>query len=54
MDPASWQARFNLGLALAADGRRAEALDALNEAVRLDPENPRIRAEIRRVQGRTD
>ncbi|HEV56813.1 MAG TPA: tetratricopeptide repeat protein, partial [Phycisphaerales bacterium] len=41
----------NLGLLLATTGRMEEARRAFEEALRLDPQSPRIRSVIRRFQG---
>lgn len=46
----SWaRAHWQLGLALAAGGKRAEAVEELKTAVEQDPANEKARADLRRV-----
>lgn len=45
-------ARWQLGLVLEKAGRRAEALAAMQEAVRLDPALTEARADLTRLRGR--
>ena len=44
LEPASWQAWNNLGVALAGLDRRCEAFRAIDQAERLSAANPQIRA----------
>jgi len=46
----SWaRAHWQLGLALAATGRRAEAIEELKAAVEQDPANEKARSDLKRV-----
>jgi tetratricopeptide (TPR) repeat protein len=46
----SWaQAHWQLGLALAAAGKRAEAMAELKAAVEQDPSNEKARADLKRI-----
>ena len=50
-DPSSPTLRVLLGETLLARGRRAEAVEELEEAVRLDPRGEQARAALRRARG---
>jgi Flp pilus assembly protein TadD len=47
-----WEVYFNLGILLRMDGREGEALSALREAARLNPQDERIWRQLPGAGGR--